>query len=63
MRLFFASLIRDTFRVRLEAGGTSIRDLIAFKLRQEVKPSLDKPDVDSPSIITNTGIKTTTENR
>jgi len=33
VRLYFASLIRDTFRVRLDAGGTNIRDLIASKTR------------------------------
>jgi hypothetical protein len=34
VRLFFASLIKDTFRVRLDTGGIDIKDLLAAKVRQ-----------------------------
>ena len=36
-RLYYAALIRDTFRVRLDAGGASVEQLIEAKFRNSDK--------------------------
>lgn len=42
VRLFFASLIRDTFRVRLDTGGQKISNLLAA-VRQSDQKNKIKP--------------------
>jgi hypothetical protein len=42
-RLFFASLIRDTFRVRMDGGGLSIADLMQAKTRSSYDKQPIKP--------------------
>jgi hypothetical protein len=54
LRMFYASLIRDTFRVRLDAGGQNIKDLLQAKSRRKgqnniaVKPWMITPPVPTP---------------